>query len=166
VVGTRGKFRVPLARLGAVGSATILAVCLLAGTAGTAGASGGPTATFKLSGAGKGTLRTSGLTQCEITGGRGVAISDLTGSISGYKKIVSWSLAMSAPTAGAALYTVVPGPYPEGVLAATPRKHNGTVLQFNATSGTFRFNALRGSLDVTFESGKKEIRAKGTWNCQ
>ncbi len=152
-----------LARVSAVGCATALAIGLWAGAA---GASGGPTATFKLSGAGKGTLRTSGLTQCEITGGRGVAISDLKGSISGYKQIASWSLAMSAQTAGAALYTVVPGPYPEGVLAANPRKRNGSVMQFNATAGTFRFKALRGSLDVTFAAGKKSITAKGSWNCQ
>jgi hypothetical protein len=152
-----------LARLGAIGCVAAIAVGLWAGAA---GASGGPTATFKMSGAGKGTLRTGGLTQCEITGGRGVAISDLKGSISGYKKIATWSLAMSAPTAGAAVFIVVPGPYPEGVLAANPKKHNGTVLQFNATSGTFKFNALRGSLDVTFKLGKKTITAKGSWNCQ
>lgn len=136
--------------------------------AGSAGASIAGKATMTVSGAGKGTLRegTNGL--CTNARGLGVDLIDLQGSISGFKRAATWSLEAVSQSAKSGTYPVSKNGNTTAQL--DPMVKNSTSAQsmaalLYATSGQLKFNGEKGSLNITFGTGKKAVTVKGTWNC-
>jgi hypothetical protein len=75
----------------------------------------------------------------------------------------------SGRTAGAARLTVVveaasPCTVLAGLVGSGPAAVQAAILNF--TSGTYAVKGVKGTLDLTFGSGKKAITVKGPWNCR
>jgi hypothetical protein len=136
--------------------------------AGSAGASLTGSASLTLSGAGKGTLHEGSSGICTNARGDGVDLLDLQGSISGFQSAATWSLVVATEGGKAGTYPVSANGKTTGQL--DPMVKNSTTLEsekalLNSSSGTFTFSGEKGSLNVTFGTGKKAVTVKGSWNC-
>jgi hypothetical protein len=149
------------------------AVALAAGlgalvvVSGEAAASIAGSASLKLSGAGKGTLHEGSSAICTTARGEGVDLIGLVGSVSGFKKAATWSLVVASQSTKAGTYTIS-GDGPSGQLdpmTKHPTELSSEAAILNATSGKYTVRGARGTLDVTFGTGKKAVTVKGSWNC-
>jgi hypothetical protein len=121
-----------------------------------------------LSGAGKGTLHEGSSGICTDARGGGVDLSDLQGSISGFKSAATWSLVVTTQSAKSGTYSVSENGTITGQL--DPMMKNSTILESEkallySSSGKLTFNGEKGTLTVTFGTGKKAVSVKGSWNC-
>jgi|HubBroStandDraft_1064217.scaffolds.fasta_scaffold50407_2 hypothetical protein len=159
----RGTARLALVALAAV---TLTGLTVL--VSGPAGASLTGTASFKLSGAGRGSLKEGPQGICTTARGEGVDLINLVGSISGFKSAATWTLVVASQSTTGGTFTVNSSGSPGGQL--DPIVKHATVFQsqnaiLNSTKGTYTVHGEKGSLDVTFGSGGKAITVKGSWNC-
>jgi hypothetical protein len=154
----------------AVAAATVAGLLSLGPMSGRAAASLTGSATLKLSGAGRGTLREGSGGLCTNARGEGVDLIDLVGSIAGFKGAATWSLVVASQSTKAGTYKIAPGGGSPGgqldpmVTHSTPTQSEKAIL--NSSAGSYTFKGEAGTLDVTFGAGKKAITVKGSWNCR
>ncbi len=136
--------------------------------AGTASASS--VNTFKISGAAKGTLRVGADSNClhgikTLAQNHGnMGLTDLVGSISGYKSIAPTVLGMSAPKDGSYKLSAA-----QGIFVTLSMTLKGGNLYFNSTSGTMTIKGQTGSIQATLVPGvnvRKKISFVGSWSCK
>jgi hypothetical protein len=136
--------------------------------AASAGASIDGSASLTLSGAGKGTLHEGSDGLCTNARGEGVDLIGLSGSISGFSSAATWSLVVATQSGKAGTYSVSANGKTTGQL--DPMVKNSTTTEsakalLNSSSGTLTFNGEKGTLNVTFGTGKKAVTVKASWNC-
>jgi hypothetical protein len=150
-------------------TATIATLFAMMGLlASSAGASINGSASLTLSGAGKGTLHEGSGGLCTNARGDGVDLIGLQGSISGFNSAATWSLVVATQSGKAGTYPVSANGKTTGQL--DPMVKNSTYIEsekalLNSSSGTLTFNGEKGTLNVTFGTGKKAVTVKGSWNC-
>jgi len=164
-----GDSEVTLTRIIAVVSLTMASVASVALATSPVAASINGTASLTLSGAARGTLHEGPQGLCTNARGMGVDLIGLQGSISGFRNVASWTLVVAAKSARGGSYKVASNGDPGGQL--DPIAKHATVIQsqaaiLNSSSGTFKFKGYKGTLRVTFGSGKHAIEVTGSWNCQ
>jgi hypothetical protein len=137
---------------------------------GRAAASITGSATLKLSGAGRGTLREGSGGLCTDARGEGVDLIDLVGSIAGFKSAATWSLVVASQSTKTGTYKIASGGGDPGGQLDPMVKHSTTIQSekaiLNSSAGSYTFKGEAGTLDVTFGTGKKAITVKGSWNCR
>ncbi len=153
---------------GVLASATIAGLCCFGAVAGPASASIAGSASLKLSGAGDGTLKEGASGLCTTARDEGVDLIDLVGSVTHFKTAATWSLVVASQSTASGTFKVSAGGSPGGQL--DPMVKHATVLQsetaiLNSTSGSYTVKGDKGTLDVTFGSGKKAKTVKGSWDC-
>ncbi|HEY1832005.1 MAG TPA: hypothetical protein VGG38_17360 [Acidimicrobiales bacterium] len=135
------------------------------------GASLDGTATLKLSGSAKGTLKEGPQGFCTPlrTGqGSGVDLINLVGNISAYKKSKTWSFTVDSSANGGGTFTAGPA---SGSANGQLDPIGATQLQSEAnlynsgTKGSFTVHGKKGTVNMTFVNGKKSITVKGSWDC-
>jgi hypothetical protein len=161
---TTGAARIPVVVL----LATPCAILAILVGSGPAAASITGSATMQLSGAGHGTLHEGPQGLCTTARDEGVDLIGLIGAVSGFKKAATWTLVVASQSTKAGTYRVRASGSPGGqldpiVAHASEAQSQAAIL--NSTSGTYTVKGVKGTLDVTFGSGKKAIRVKGSWNC-
>ncbi len=138
---------------------------------GVARASSAQVNTFRLSGTAVGTLHIGTDSNCfhgmqTLAKNYGnISLTDLVGSISGYKSVAPSVLAMSAPKDGTYKLAAAAG----GVFATLSVTLKTGNLYFNSTGGTRTIKGRTGSINATMVPGvdaKKKVTFVGSWSCK
>jgi len=160
-----------------VSRAWALSLCL-AGSAtlitSVAGASAAANS-FKLSGAGKGTISEGPVGSCLAgkEGGGIIEIDDLVGSVKGYSGVASWTVVINENKNGSFKLKPDSTKDPQLALNDTLKNHNlaqGDKADLEGTSGTVVVHGSAGSVNSTVRnlssSGYgKTIKISGSWTC-
>jgi hypothetical protein len=125
-------------------------------------------ASLKLTGAGRGALKEGSGGLCTTARGEGVDLIGLEGSVDGFKDAATWTMVLASQSTKGGTFKVSSSGSPGGQL--DPIGKHATVFQsqnaiLNSSAGTYTVKGVKGTLDVTFGTGKKAITVKGSWNC-
>ena len=151
-------------------------LCVVAAGVATAGlgAATSPVNTFRVSGAGSGTLDAGPYSGClnTLVKTNGLtAVNDLVGSISGFTKgVANWSLDVTEKKTGTFTITGSLLVDPTVEFSASPKGLDFAAVlndRFWAKSGTLTIAAETGSIDATFAStAGQTLKISGAWKCK
>jgi hypothetical protein len=158
----------------------LLAVALLAGLSpivlsGVAADASAPANTYKLSGAGKGTLSDGPAAVC-LAGpeaGGVIELNGLVGSIAGYGNVASWTIVINENKDGTFKLHRLSTKDPTIALNPLLKNHNQAESdkeQLQGTSGTVTVHGQAGSMkatlrNLTSKGYGKTIKISGSWSC-